>query len=80
MHPTWASPVAQHKESTCNAEEAGDLDLIPGWERSLKKGMVTHSSILTWRIPWRSLAAYNPQDHKESDITEATEYACMHPT
>jgi len=23
-----------------------------GWEDSLKKGMATHSSILTWRIPW----------------------------
>ena len=23
-----------------------------GWEDALKKGMATHSSILTWRIPW----------------------------
>ena len=23
-----------------------------GWEDPLEKGMVTHSSILTWRIPW----------------------------
>ena len=23
-----------------------------GWEDSLEKGMVTHSSILDWRIPW----------------------------
>ena len=23
-----------------------------GWEDHLKKGMATHSSILTWRIPW----------------------------
>ena len=23
-----------------------------GWEDSLKKGMVTHSSILAWEIPW----------------------------
>ena len=23
-----------------------------GWEDSLHKGMATHSSILTWRIPW----------------------------
>ena len=23
-----------------------------GWEGSLEKGMVTHSSILAWRIPW----------------------------
>ena len=36
------------KESMCNA---GDLDLIPGWEDPLEEGMDTHSSILTWRIP-----------------------------
>ena len=37
------------KESTCNV---GDLDLIPGLERSPGKGTATHSSILAWRIPW----------------------------
>ena len=35
------------KASACNA---GDLGLIPGLGRS--KEMVTHSSILAWRIPW----------------------------
>ena len=24
----------------------------PGWEVPLEEGMATHSSILTWRIPW----------------------------
>ena len=37
------------KESTGNV---GDLGLILGWEDPLEKGMVTHSSILAWRIPW----------------------------
>ena len=37
------------KESSFSA---GDLGSIPGWERSLEKGMATHSSILAWRIPW----------------------------
>ena len=37
------------KESACNA---GDLGLTPMSEKSLKKGMATHSSILAWRIPW----------------------------
>ena len=37
------------KESVCNV---GDLGLIPGWERSLEKGMATHCRILAWRIPW----------------------------
>ena len=27
-----------------------------GWEDPLEKGMATHSSILTWRIPWREKA------------------------
>ena len=32
---------------------AGDTGSIPGWGRSLKKKMTTHSSILAWEIPWR---------------------------
>ena len=35
------------KESTCNAE---DLGLVPG-DLPLEEGMVTHCSILAWRIP-----------------------------
>ena len=31
-------------------KNAGDLGSIPGLGRSLEKGMVTHSSILAWRI------------------------------
>ena len=43
------------KKYAWNAEHMG---LIPGLERSLgwkdpmEEGMVTHSSILAWRIPW----------------------------
>ena len=37
------------KESSCNA---GDPGSIPGSGRSPGEGMATHSSILTWRIPW----------------------------
>ena len=33
------------KESACNV---GELS----WEDPLEKGMATHSSILSWRIPW----------------------------
>ena len=37
------------KESACNA---GDLGSIPGpQEDPLEEGMVTHSSILPWRLP-----------------------------
>ena len=38
-----------------------------GQEDSLEKGMATHSSFLSWRIPQRSLAGYSPRGHKESD-------------
>ena len=37
------------KESACNA---GDLGSLPGWGRSSGEGNATHSSILSWRIPW----------------------------
>ena len=37
------------KESDCSA---ADLGLILGWENPLEEEMATHSSILTWRIPW----------------------------
>ena len=52
------------KESTCNV---GDLGLSPGSERPLEKGLVTHSSILAWRIPW--MEDYSPWGCKESDKT-----------
>ena len=42
--PRWLSG----KEWACSA---GDVGLIPGWGRSLEKGMATHSSILAWRFP-----------------------------
>ena len=40
------------KESTYNAGATGDVSLIPGLEDLLEEGIVTHSSILAWRIPW----------------------------
>ena len=50
------------------AEEARDGGLIPGLGRSLEKEMVTHFSILAWRIPLKkSLAGYSPWGRKESD-------------
>ena len=44
-----------------------------GWEDSLEKGMATHSSILTWRIPvdrgawWATDHLCDLVGHKESD-------------
>ena len=55
------------EESACNA---GDAGLIPGQEDPLERGMATHSSILAWRIPYRSLAGYGPWSHKELGMAE----------
>ena len=56
------------KESACNAE---DLGSSLGQEDPLEKGMITHSSILAWEIPWtEELVGYSPKDRKESDMTE----------
>ena len=43
-----------------------------GWEDLLEKEMATHSSILAWEIPWRSLVDCSPWGHKETDTTEVT--------
>ena len=41
------------------------------WEDPLEKGMITHSSILAWRIPWtEEPGGYSPWNHKESDTAE----------
>ena len=50
----------------------GTWVLLLGWEDPLEKGMVTHSSILAWRIPCteRSLMGYGPKGGKESHTTE----------
>ena len=58
------------KESTCNA---GDPGSIPEWEDPLEKEMATHSSTLTWKIPWmeesRRLQSMGSQ-RVELDMTE----------
>jgi len=44
-----------------------------GWEDSLEKEMVTHSSILAWEIhKQRSLVDFSPWGYKKSDMTEHT--------
>ena len=47
---TEASLVAQMVKNLPAMQETQVRSL--GWEDSLEKGMVTHSSILAWRIPW----------------------------
>ena len=47
---SWASLVAQLVKNLLAVQETWIQSL--GWEDPLGKGMVTHSSILAWRIPW----------------------------
>ena len=46
----WASLVAQLVKNPLAMRETCVRSL--GWEDPLDKGTATHSSILTWRIPW----------------------------
>ena len=47
-----------------------------GWEDPLEKGMATHSSILTWRIPWTEEPGrlQSMESHRDS-TTEAAKQA-----
>ena len=47
---SWASLVAQLVKNPLAMRETWVQSL--GWEDPLEKGKATHSSILTWRIPW----------------------------
>ena len=41
------------------------------WEDPMEEGMATHSSILTWRIPWtEEPGGWNPWGRKESDTIQ----------
>ena len=46
----WVSLVAQMVKNPSAMWETWVQSL--SWEDPLEKGMVTHSSILGWRIPW----------------------------
>ena len=50
------------------------------WEDPLEKEMVTHPSILAWRIPWTEEpgVGFSPWGRKELDRTEVTEHARVH--
>ena len=69
------SPVgsASGKELACQCRRQETWVLSRGQEDPLEKGMTTHSSILTWNIPWwKNLVGYSPWGCKESDTTEVT--------
>ena len=76
---SWASLVAQMVtvKNLPAMQEARVQSLC--WEDPLEEGMATYSSILAWRIPWTEKPGglQSIQGHKESDMTEATEYICI---
>ena len=43
-------------------------------EDPLEKKMATHSSTLSWKIPWEKPGSYSPWGHKESDTTESLHF------
>ena len=65
----WASLAAQIVKNSLAVWNTWVLSL--GWEDPLEEGMVTHSSVLTWRIPMdRGAWQATLWGHKESDTTE----------
>ena len=58
----WASLVAQVVKNSPAMRETWVQSL--GWEDPLENEKATHSSTLTWRIPWTVWG------HKELDTTE----------
>ena len=49
-----------------------------GQEYPLEEGLVTHSSILAWRIPWTEPGRLQSIGSQESDTTEVTKHALRH--
>ena len=52
---TWASFVAQTVKNLPTMQETWVPSL--GWGEPLESGMVTHSSILVWRVPWTEVGS-----------------------
>ena len=49
-----------------------------GWEDPLEKEMATHTSTLTWKIPWtEELVGYSPWGRKELDMTEQLHFLSL---
>ena len=62
------------KNPPANAGDTRGVSLILSQEDPLEEDMITHTSILAWRIPWtEEPGGYSPWGCKESDTTEANE-------
>ena len=60
------------KNLPTNAGDIRDMGSISESVTSLEKETATHSGILAWKIPKRSLAGYSPWGSKQSGMTELT--------
>ena len=61
------------KSLPANAGDVRERDGSLGQEDPLEEGTTTHSSVLTWRVPWAGEAGgLQAWGCKESDRTEAT--------
>ena len=59
------------KEPTCQCPRHEMRFPSLSQEDALEEGMATHSSILSWRIPWtEEPGSYSPWGRKGSDMTE----------
>ena len=58
------------KNLTLTAGDIGDAGSFAGLEDPLKEGTATHSTILSWRIPWpEEPDSYDPLGHSELDTS-----------
>ena len=74
---TWALQVAQWVSNPPAMQEPQVLSL--GWEDPPEEGMATHSSVLTWRMPWKEKPGLHTVHRVlELKMTEAAEHAHTH--
>ena len=48
-----------------------------GWEDPLEKEMVTHSSILAWRIPWMEKPGRLQSNGVAKSRTQLSDFTCL---
>ena len=58
------------KSLPANAGDPRDSGSVPGSGRSSGEGTATHSSILSWRIPWTEELGGLQSVETQSDMTE----------
>ena len=71
-HSTYTVQASLVAQMVKNLPAVGETRVQPlGQEDALEKGMATHSSILTWRIPWTEESdRLQSMGSQESDLTE----------